>query len=128
MQLLCIFMFLLASTVSVLADGESKFKGAYDIWEDFEGGKVCKINLGDEPTIGGYALEGDANCFAAFKLDGDPYAWFVDQERRIVIIDATRKILIRFEPVEDGAFYARRTDAGLENINLTPADEPVSSQ
>jgi len=115
-------LFLLTSSAGALAAGESNLKGAYDLWEDFEGGKVCNIKLDDEQTIGGFVLEGDEDCFSALKLGGDPYAWFLDSEGQLVVTDATRKVLARFAPVEGGAFYFRRTDAGLESLSLTPAD------
>lgn len=121
-RLVVAVVLLLAGSVSALAEtaGVSGLKGNYDIWEDFEGGKVCPIRLEDGTTIGGFALAGDDQCMQTFKFDGDPAAWFVDDEGWLVLIDATRKILVRLAPSTDGSFYANRTADGLESLNLTP--------
>ncbi|WEK50235.1 MAG: AprI/Inh family metalloprotease inhibitor [Candidatus Kaistia colombiensis] len=121
-RLIVAISLLLAGSVSALAETAdvSTLKGSYSIWEDFEGGKVCPIQLDDGTTIGGFALEGDDQCMQTFKFDGDPAAWFVDDEGWLVLIDATRKILVRLAPSTDGAFYANRTADGLESLNLTP--------
>lgn len=97
----------------------SKLKGKYDLWEDFEGGKVCKVTLAPDATIGGFVFKGDDRCMTTFKFTGDPQSWFVDKEGWLVILDATRKTLARFKPGKDGSFYANRTADGLENLNLT---------
>ncbi len=94
--------------------------GHYEIWEDVEGGAVCELLLEDASSIGGFALAGDNGCMAVFKFSGDPHAWFLDDNGGLAIIDATRKILARFERLADGSFYARRDADGLENLNLTP--------
>jgi hypothetical protein len=122
MRLLAAATMLAASCLLANAsdDAESKLKGRYEIWEDFEGGTVCKLFLDDEMSIGGNALEGDDQCMQSFKLDGDPNAWFVDDEGKLVLIDAMRRVLVRFEPHSDGSFYANRTADGLESLNLTP--------
>ena len=104
------------------APDASQVKGSYDIWEDFEGGTVCPLTLDDAEAIGGYALEGDDTCMQVFKFAGDPYAWFLDDDSRLVMIDATRQVLARFQPLEDGVFRADRSDEGLEGVVLSPAD------
>lgn len=114
-------LLLLASGVQVsIAQDTAAIAGEYSIWEDFEGGTVCPMTLENERTIGGYVLTGDDDCMVPFKLSDDPYAWFVDDEGKLVIIDVTRKVLVRFEPLQDGSFYAQRQAEGLENLNLTP--------
>lgn len=103
-------------------DGVEQTAGSYELWEDFEGGTVCPIDLEAEPTIGGYALNTtDEACFGAFKLDGDPYAWYLDGEGGLVLADAARQVLVRLLPVENG-FHADRSADGLESLNLTPAE------
>lgn len=93
--------------------------GDHAFWEDFEGGTICQVTLENVRTIGGYVLSGDEQCMAAFELSDDPYAWFVDDVGQLVITDVTRKVLLRFEPLENGSFYARRENEGLNNLNLT---------
>jgi len=123
MRLIIGVALLVASCIASVASEPyaEKLKGKFDIWEDFEGGKVCPVTLTDETSIGGFALEGDESCLAELKLGGDPSAWFIDDAGRFVLIDATRHALVRFEPLEDGSFYANRSAEGLDNLNLTPS-------
>jgi hypothetical protein len=116
MRFLIGFAFLLAAVSATRAAGAG---GKYSLWEDFEGGKVCEVVLTAEQTIGGYVFQGNQRCMKVFKFDGEPYAWFIDQEGWATIVDATRKILVRFEPHKDGSFYANRTADRLESLNLT---------
>jgi hypothetical protein len=108
-----------ASTLAAAATDIDKLKGKYKLWEDFEGGKVCDVTLETEPTIGGHVFKGNERCMKPFKLSGDPSAWFLDQQGSIAIIDATRKVLVRFKRTPDGSYYAVRATEGLENLNLT---------
>ena len=123
MRLIIGVAFLVASCIASVASEAyaEKLKGKFDIWEDFEGGRVCPVTLSDETAIGGFALEGADACLAELKLGGDPAAWFIDGEGSFVLIDATRHALVRFNALEDGSFYADRSAEGLDNLNLTPA-------
>jgi hypothetical protein len=113
-------LLVLAGTVCATAEPYvEKLKGKHELWEDFEGGKVCKVTLGHEPTIGGFAFKGDARCMKAFKFTGDAYAWHVGSDGWLAITDATRRTLVRFKPHKDGSFYADRSADGLDNLNLT---------
>lgn len=95
--------------------------GKYHIWEDHEGGRVCDITLEDGEILGGFALQSDEPCFEKLGFEGDPFAWFVDEQtNEIVVIDVTRAALVRFAVVPDGSFYANRVEEGLESLNLTP--------
>ena len=94
--------------------------GEYDLWEDFEGGRVCALTLTDAPTIGGDAAEGDEDCIAQLGLDGDVFAWFIAEDERLVLADAMRRVLVRFNLTGDGVYYAIRAEAGLENLVLSP--------
>ncbi len=98
----------------------TQLKGKWELWEDHEGGTVCPITLESGQAIGGFALTGSEACFRKLKLRGDPYAWFLDKDGNFILIDATRKMLARFDRLEDGTFYARRGGEGLDNLNLTP--------
>ena len=111
---------LLAGATAAFAQEKAPLEGAYEIWEDVEGGRVCQVNLSGERTIGGYVLEGDLPCLQQLDLKGEPFAWLIDNEGWFVIIDATRRILVRFEPSTDGeSFYSNRQADGLESLNMT---------
>ncbi|MFC4625199.1 AprI/Inh family metalloprotease inhibitor [Daeguia caeni] len=97
-----------------------KAAGRYDLWEDYEGGTVCTINLTTKRTIGGYVIDGKEDCFARLALDGDPFAWFLTDAGDVVIIDATRKRLVTLEHHKDREYYAVRQNEGRANLNLTP--------
>ena len=106
-------------TVATAGPGIETLQGTYELWEDFEGGKVCDVVLETERTIGGYVVRGDNRCMKAFKFSGEPHAWFIDREGWATIVDASRKILVRLKPGEDGSFHANRSAHRLENLNLT---------
>lgn len=107
------------SSATTAAPDISKVKGNYDLWEDFEGGKVCKVVLTSDQTIGGYVFKGDNRCIKVFKFDGDPHAWFIDQKGWLTIVDAARKVLVRLQPLEDGTFHADRSADRLEGVVLS---------
>jgi len=101
-------------------DPAIRLAGDYDLWEDFEGGRVCALTLTGDQTIGGYGAEGDEDCIAHLGLDGDIFAWFVAGDGQLVLIDATRRALLRFNVTGDGIYYANREGTGLENLVLSP--------
>lgn len=110
-----------AGSLAVAADADPvRLKGQWELWEDHEGGTVCALGLDNAPAIGGFALEGSEACLRTLKLKGDPYAWFLDPQGNVVLIDATRKAVLRLDRLDDGSFYAQRREEGLENLNLTP--------
>lgn len=92
--------------------------GHFNLWEDYEGGQVCPIELENVRTIGGYTLVFDEDCLTKLKLP-DAQAWFPAEDGAIVIIDATRKILVRLSKHKTDEYYAERQVVGLENLNLT---------
>ena len=92
--------------------------GRFNLWEDFEGGRVCPIELENARTIGGYTFVFDDSCLKALNLP-DAMAWFPAEDGAIVIIDGTRKILVRLAKQDNGDYYAQRQVVGLENLNLT---------
>lgn len=101
----------------------SQLQGRHVLWEDFEGGRVCRITLTDERTIGGYAVTSDEPCIRRLAIPEDLFAWFIDAEGWLVLIDVTRRPLLRMKPSpSDGDFYAQRSDQQLENLVLSVDD------
>lgn len=104
----------------------SRIKGHYVLWEDFEGGRMCQISLTDTPTIGGFAATADDACVRQLGIAEDVFAWFIaPDDGWLVLIDATRRILLRLQPQQDGSFYAVRTEMQLPNLMLSV---PVESR
>ncbi|WP_257558051.1 protease inhibitor Inh/omp19 family protein [Sphingobium sp. CFD-2] len=124
----------------------SRMKGIYELAEDREGGRACRIILTDERTIGGYEAQADNACTALFALPWfcghddvidteknctpgpteDVFAWFVAPDGQIVLIDGARQPLFRLTPLSDGIYYERRDDSnGQESLSfsrVSPAD------
>lgn len=48
----------------------AQLKGDYSLWQDGEAGfgRLCRIVLGDQRTIGGYAVSTDDDCEALLQL------------------------------------------------------------
>lgn len=104
----------------------SRLKGHYVLWEDFEGGWGCEITLTDTPTIGGFAATTDDACLRQLDIPEDVFAWFIaPDDGWLVLIDVTRRILLRLEPHQDGTFYAVRRELQLPNLVLSV---PVESR
>ena len=93
--------------------------GAFDLWEDYEGGTVCSVYLTANRVIGGYGIDYDPACIARLEIDGDIAAWFPTDDGFIVMIDDTRKALIRMHTLPDGDYYVVRQSEGKANLNLT---------
>jgi hypothetical protein len=96
--------------------------GPFEIWQDFEGGKICDVILTDEVSIGGKGLQVDQTCLEAIDFGGEPLAWHIDDEGWLRFTDALRKFVLRFEPQADGSFYARRVEEQKESLVLSRAD------
>ena len=98
--------------------GDLSVLGDFALWEDREGGLVCPVELESARTIGGHSIVFDEDCVSRLQLGGDLHAWFAADDGSIVLIDATRRVLVRLKRLENGDYYANR-GGGLENLNLT---------
>lgn len=98
--------------------GDLSVLGDFALWEDREGGLVCPVELESARMIGGHSIVFDEECVSRLKLGGDLYAWFAAEDSSIVLIDATRRVLVRLKRLPNDDYYAER-EAGLENLNLT---------
>lgn len=100
----------------------ARVAGDYDLWEDTEGGQVCRITLQRHRVIGGYGVAvQDPDCLQVLELDGDPYAWFIADDGALVVLDAARTVLLRMPPNRGGGgvFYQRRDDQGRRALMLS---------
>lgn len=92
--------------------------GRFALWEDYEGGTVCNVDLIANRTIGGYDIAYDEACVNSLDIGGDIYAWFPADDGQIVFIDVTRKVLLRMRKDGPEDYYAVRKPL-KENLNLT---------
>ncbi|QPI75614.1 hypothetical protein IZV00_19410 (plasmid) [Sphingobium sp. Cam5-1] len=120
-----------------------RIKGIYQLAEDREGGRACRIILTDERTIGGYAAQANQACVAKFALPWycghgdatdmdkncaprpteDVFAWFVAPDGQIVLIDGARQPLFHLSPLSDGVYYERRDGSvGQESLSFSRVD------
>jgi len=90
-------------------------KSFYGPWviSNQAGDKTCKVDLEDEPTIGGSVIDVDPGCANAFPVMDGIAAWRLMEGWGIDLVDATRKTVIRFttpdaeyvaDPEIDGIF------------------------
>ncbi|WP_297799385.1 AprI/Inh family metalloprotease inhibitor [uncultured Brevundimonas sp.] len=100
-------------------DMELEPTGRFALWEDYEGGTVCIVDLTANRTIGGYDIGYDDKCLAQLELGGDVAAWFPADDGTLVMIDATRKVLLRMRKDGVDDYYAVRQPEGKANLNLT---------
>jgi hypothetical protein len=99
------------------------FMGDWSI-QNADGSKACKVSLSREVTIGGLTIDVDPDCSKIFPVMNDVAAWRLYEDWQIVLVDATRKSLIRFstpdntyiaQPETDGITTIVKLGGGLEN-------------
>lgn len=98
--------------------GRDGILGAWII-SDQEGARACRVTLSDEPTIGGYVIEIDPACATAFPVMDEVVAWRLYESWEIVLVDPTRKELIRFT-TPDEAYVANPEIDGVFTIARAP--------
>lgn len=69
--------------------------GAWEI-RDRSGKKRCRVVLGKEAAIGGYAIEVAESCRKSFPVMNEVAGWRLLENWTIDLIDATRKTRVRF--------------------------------
>lgn len=99
------------------------FLGDWTI-QNGDGSKSCTVTLHKEPVIGGMQIDVDPECGKVFPVMNDVASWRLLEGWEIVLVDATRKSLIRFftpdnayvaEPATDGISTIVKLGSGLEN-------------
>ena len=87
---------------------------------------TCPIRFTDQQAIGGWAVEMPAPCLAPYPSADQIAAWNVDEsDGSVLLMDATRKVVMRLFEDEDGLFD---TDPNVEPrfYLLAPYDEDGS--
>ncbi|MBN9305630.1 MAG: hypothetical protein BGO82_03955 [Devosia sp. 67-54] len=87
---------------------------------------TCPIRFTDQQAIGGWAVEMPAPCPAPYPSADQIAAWNVDEsDGSVLLMDATRKVVMRLFEDEDGLFD---TDPNVEPrfYLLAPYDEDGS--
>lgn len=99
------------------------FLGDWTI-QNADGSKTCKVTLHKEQVIGGMQIDVDPACAKVFPVMDDVASWRLLEGWEIVLVDATRKSLIRFftpdnayvaDPETDGISTIVKIGAALEN-------------
>jgi Protease inhibitor Inh len=100
-----------------------EFLGDWSI-QNADSSKSCKVTLSREVTIGGLEIDVDPDCGKTFPVMKHVIAWRLYEDWQIVLVDATRKSLIRFstpddayiaDPETDGITTIVKAGGGLEN-------------
>jgi Protease inhibitor Inh len=92
----------------------SDFMGDWSI-QNADGSKNCKVTLTSEVTIGGLEIDVDPDCAKVFPVMQHVASWRLYEDWEIVLVDATRKSLIRFT-TPDNAYVADPDTDGIETI------------
>ena len=88
-------------------DYVAPISGKFELWQNDRGDDawMCEVELLGTRTIGGYGITGDEACLRKIGIE-DLSAWFVaDEDGYLVLIDATRRPVMRLQKVEDGYYY-----------------------
>jgi len=96
----------------------------YGAWEirDAAGKRRCRVTLLKDAGIGGYQIEVAPGCAKAFPVMDDIAAWRVNEGWSIDLVDALRKVKVRFETPDERyvAFGEARDIAGMERFLKLP--------
>lgn len=99
------------------------FLGDWSI-QNADGSKSCKVTLHKDQVIGGMQIDVDPHCGKVFPVMDEVASWRLLEGWEIVLVDATRKSLIRFftpdntyvaDPETDGITTIVKLGAVLEN-------------
>jgi hypothetical protein len=104
---------------SVETDYGSRLKGSYDLWQDGEGGPRCAVTLGEKPIRGCLTLIAGEDCASKLALKGHPYAWFINPDGQLIIIDEARQALLRMNGLDDGSYKDPRDGDYVNAVLLT---------
>lgn len=85
------------------------------IIQNADASKTCKVTLHKDQAIGGMQIDVDPECGKAFPVMNDVAGWRLYEDWVIVLIDATRKSLIRFS-TPDNAYIADPETDGITTI------------
>lgn len=101
----------------------------YGAWEirDKSGKKRCRITLLKEFGIGGRQVELAPGCEAAFPVMGDIGAWRLLEGWGIDLVDAIRKVRVRFTTPDERyvAFGDKKDIAGIDDFAKVPDKAPA---
>lgn len=96
----------------------------YGVWEirDAAGKRRCRVTLLKDTGIGGYQIEVAPGCAKAFPVMDDITAWRVNEGWSIDLVDALRKVKVRFETPDERyvAFGEERDIAGMNRFERLP--------
>lgn len=99
------------------------FLGDWSI-QNADGSKSCKVTLHKDQVIGGMQIDVDPHCGTVFPVMDDIASWRLLEGWEIVLVDATRKSMLRFftpdnayvaEPGTDGIATIVKLGSALEN-------------
>jgi len=90
------------------------FLGDWSI-QNANASKTCNVTLSSEVTIGGLEIDVDPDCEKVFPVMKHVTAWRLYENWEIVLVDPTRKSLIRFS-TPDNAYVADPETDGITTI------------
>jgi hypothetical protein len=114
---------LLAALILIAASGVARAEGAVSEsvrgmiggWEisNVDRDRRCPLTFSAEPAPGGYKIDFDAECTAAFPALGAVVAWTFGPKDVLQLINAKRGAVMEFTEVENGLFESERGPDGL---------------
>jgi hypothetical protein len=92
----------------------AEFFGPWEI-QNADGDRTCDVDLSRDEAIGGMRIEVGEGCAETFPVMGEVAAWRLYENWTIVLVDATRKELLRFSAPDD-AYVAEPEIDGIATI------------
>lgn len=129
LPLLCSLVLLATAAALPVSAAEAKrdLVGAWLLGGVSEGDPVCGLTLSADETIGGWAVISATDCAGKFPISEDFYAWNRQADGAIGIVDATRKLLLKFSPVGIGGYVAKGPDGQMLSLDR-PSNDPEPTE
>lgn len=101
-----------AAAEGVVSEAAQTMVGGWEI-SNVDRDRRCALTFSLDPAPGGYQIELDSGCEAAFPLLGGVVAWTFNPKDVLRLIDAKGGAVLAFTEVESGLFESERGAEGL---------------
>ncbi|MCC6887781.1 MAG: AprI/Inh family metalloprotease inhibitor [Hyphomicrobiales bacterium] len=102
----------LAAAEGTVSEAAQAMVGGWEI-SNVDRDRRCALTFSIEPGPGGFKIEIDGECPAAFPALGNVVAWTFGPKDVLRLIDAQGGALMQFTEVENGMFESERGPEGL---------------
>ena len=97
---------------SAVSEAAQNMVGGWEL-SNADRDRRCPVTFSVDPVAGGYKIDLDAGCPAAFPSLGNVVAWGFGPKEELRLLDAKGGAVLEFTEVENGMFESERGAEGL---------------